>query len=127
MSGKVLEGLPVLVPEEPPRRAVPPQPQDEPAPQHGGDAVSGEAEVVRGPRFPDMFERALSESHLPEIVTVNGPDGSRRQDEAPPPARRRAATSADDTSADAGSDADGSAEIGPFVGASARRRRRLLR
>jgi hypothetical protein len=87
-----------------------------------GDEAGGSTDdtpVKRGPQFPDLFERAMSQSHVPDLVSVSA-DGSRRVQDASPPARARAKAPA---MAGASTDAT-SSEIGPFTGASAKRRRR---
>jgi hypothetical protein len=66
-----------------------------------------------------MFERAMAGTHLTELVSVNAADGSRRLEEAPRPVRPKVKATAVATAGDTRS-----AEIGPFTGASAKRRRR---
>ncbi len=87
-----------------------------------GDETAGPTDdtpVKRGPQFPDLFERAMSQSHVPDLVSVSA-DGTRRVQDGSPPARGRAQAPA---MAGAGTDAS-SSEIGAFTGASAKRRRR---
>lgn len=78
--------------------------------------------VKRGPQFPDLFERAMGPSHVPDLVSVSA-DGRRQVEDASPTVRARAKAPAM-----AGATGDsGSGEIGPFTGASAKRRRRWSR
>jgi hypothetical protein len=88
-------------------------------PVNKADESTDDTPVKRGPQFPDLFERAMSQSHVPDLVSVSA-DGTRRVQEGAPPARARAKAPA---MAGASTDAT-SSEIGPFTGASAKRRRR---
>lgn len=80
-----------------------------------------QAPTKRGPQFTDMFELAMSGPHLADSVSVTAADGSPMPVERTrPPATRPRTPVATGASTR-------SAEIGPFSGASARRRRRWSR
>jgi hypothetical protein len=125
----LVRSLPGFGPSEP----SPDDAQAAPGPVAPGDTPAADAApaddppVKRGPQFPDLFERAMSGSHVPDLVSVNSTDGRRRVEEAaPPPVRSRATTPAMTGAevASANGTASRSDEIGPFTGASAKRRRR---
>jgi hypothetical protein len=116
----LVRGLPGFEPAEAIEQEAGPDPAvaDDPGQK---PARSPDTPVVRGgPQFPDLFQRAIAGSSMADLVSVNSPDGSRRIEDDLPPARSRGKAPAM-----AGAESGiRSAEIGPFIGASARRRRR---
>ena len=77
--------------------------------------------MKRGPQFTDMFELAMSGPHLADSVSVTAADGSPLPVDTP---RSRTTRNRAPVSTGASSR---SAEVGPFTGASSRRRRRWSR
>ena len=80
-----------------------------------------------GPMYPDLFSQALAGSSLANVVTVNYADGEARPDldVLLPPARHGELHDGNQVLV-AGS-ARVPAEVGAFSGASARKRKRILR
>ncbi len=83
-------------------------------------SVPEQPPVKRGPQFTDMFEVAMAGPHLADQMSVTAADGSAMPVETQRPLRRTRTPVATGASTR-------SAEIGPFTGASARRRRRWSR
>lgn len=102
---------------------------EEPAAEPAADAQEGveaSEESRGGPPLPDLLAQALDQSHLPDLVTVRPTEGGRTVEPAAVPSAGPPAPVAGVASGE-GSGGDRSAEIGPFIGASAKRRRRFGR
>jgi hypothetical protein len=115
-GNELLERLPGFQPSDPPGQ--PSEARGTSGQPAGDPPAAEETAVTRGPQFPDMFERAMAGTHPIGMVSVNTPDGSRRLEEVPQTVRPKVKATA------AAATNTRSAEIGPFTGASAKRRRR---
>jgi len=80
-----------------------------------------------GPMYPDLFSQALAGSSLANVVTVNYADGEARPDLDVLLPSGRSGDQHDGNQVLVSASARVPAEVGAFSGASARKRRRILR
>ncbi len=80
-----------------------------------------------GPMYPDLFSQALAGSSLANVVTVNYADGEARPDLDVPMPSGFSGDQHDGNQVLVSASARVPAEVGAFSGASARKRRRILR
>ena len=80
-----------------------------------------------GPMYPDLFSQALAGSSLANVVTVNYADGEARPDLDILLQPGRSGNQYDGSQILVSASARVPAEVGAFSGASARKRRRILR
>ncbi|HEY5108106.1 MAG TPA: hypothetical protein VII96_00700 [Acidimicrobiales bacterium] len=80
-----------------------------------------------GPMYPDLFNQALAGSSLANVVTVKYADGEPRPGLDMPVATGRSVDHHDGDQDLVSTSARGPAQVGAFTGASAKKRRRILR
>jgi hypothetical protein len=126
-----LGGIPTLEPAPPMSVAsakIPPIPVPE-LPQRSTWSGESDRRPEAGPMYPDLFSQALAGSSLANVVTVNYADGDVRPelDVLLPSGRTGNQHDGNQDLVSASASARVPAEVGAFSGASARKRRRILR
>jgi hypothetical protein len=128
-GGPTLGGIPTMEPTPSiniARAKIPPIPVPE---LHRRPTWSGESDrrPQAGPMYPDLFSQALAGSSVANVVTVNYADGEARPDLDVPMPSGRTGDEHDSNQVLVSASARVPAEVGAFSGASARKRRRILR